>query len=202
MFSAQNFIANRRGTSAVAALVVTISFAGIAWQTSLDLNLLQDSRTPRLTKPEITTSPEQSAHSVDLTGLFGNIKSQPIKRPSSLPQTRLQLSIRGLFANADGSGHALIAANNKPAKLYRVGEELPGNAVLESILAEHVVLKRAGRFEQLRLLPQQAGSAIAKTASSNTDNRRKERTASASTTQATSNNLTLTERLKRLRAQK
>jgi len=177
-----------------------IGLASIAWQVSLDRDLTRIERasvTISSTKP--TKSPVSTDNSVTPSGLFGDARKQPTALPTSLPQTRLKLSIRGLFANADGSGQALIAANNKPAKLYQVGAQLPGDAVLESVGAEHVVLRRAGRFEQLRLLPLPASRATnQRTAAAQQAKPRKARTTAQQSTDRTQS---LTERLKRLRAQ-
>jgi len=201
--SLNKLFADRRAIAAMPILLAMLGLASIAWQVNHDLNLWQDTSTATVTivpQKQVEAPPLASNNPV-LSGLFGSSKSQPRKRPTSLPQTRLKLSISGLFANADGSGQALIAANNKAAKLYHVGAKLPGDAVLESVGAEHVVLRRAGRFEQLRLLPQQSSHASQKTAFSNTDKPRKVPTAAASASQSANNNLSLTERLKRLRAQ-
>jgi len=187
------------------AMPIAFAFIGlvsIAWQVNLDRDLVLSERASDTSSAvKSVKSPAATDNSVTLSGLFGDAKKQPVALPTSLPQTRLKLSISGLFAKADGSGQALIAANNKAAKLYHVGAKLPGDAVLESVGAEHVVLRRAGRFEQLRLLPQQSSHASQKTAFSNTDKPRKVPTAAASASQSANNNLSLTERLKRLRAQ-
>lgn len=197
-----SLIADPRIKWALPVAFVLISLASIAWQASLDLKLAHSEPNLAASAASPAKKPTPTHKPVILSDLFGDAKKQPIPRTTSLPQTRLQLSIRGLFANADGSGQALISANSKSAKLYRVGDELPGNAVLESISAEHVVLKRAGRFEQLRILPQQSRPSDNKTASNTTNSNRRASTASSSASQPVSNNLTLTERLKRLRAQK
>jgi len=193
--SLNKLLVNHRTITAVPILFIVLGLASIAWQANLDLNLWSGSNTPMVTavtpKPA-ETSPLAGNNSV-LSGLFGSAKSQPTKQPTSLPKTRLKLSISGLFANADGSGQALIAANNKPAKLYRVGDKLPGDAVLESVNPEYVVLSRAGRFEQLPLLLSRVSKNVMHT---------KERTTAASKTRSADNSLSLSERLQRLRAQK
>jgi len=195
--SLNTLITGQRMKMALPIVFAFIGLASIAWQVSLDRDLVLSERasvTISSTKP--TKSPVSTDNSVTLSGLFGDAKKQPTALPTSLPQTRLKLSIRGLFANADGSGQALIAANNKPAKLYQVGAQLPGDAVLESVGAEHVVLRRAGRFEQLRLLPLPASRVTNKRTAA-------AQQAKARTTaqQSTDRTQSLTERLKRLRAQ-
>jgi len=198
--SLNTLIDGQRMKTALPIVFAFFGLASIAWQISLDLNLVNNrptSVTDGAAQQPPSLTPVNSTGA--LSGLFGNSKKQPSSVPASLPQTRLKLSIRGLFANADGSGQALIAANNKPAKLYQVGAQLPGNAVLESISAEHVVLRRAGRFEQLRLLPLPASRATNQsTAAAQQAKPRKART---TTQQSADRSQSLTERLKRLRAQ-
>jgi general secretion pathway protein C len=46
---------------------------------------------------------------------------------------------------------ALIAAPNMPAKVYQVGDTLPGNATIERIAKEYVVINDNGTLEKLAL---------------------------------------------------
>jgi len=72
--------------------------------------------------------------------------------PVDAPDTRLRLTLKGVVATSvSGLGIALIADEKGEEKHYTEGSELPGNAVLEQVLADRVVLRRGGRYEQLRL---------------------------------------------------
>jgi len=62
------------------------------------------------------------------------------------------LSLAGVIAEADpAAGQAIIADSGSPAKVYRVGNTLPGNLVLRGVHADHVILDRGGTLERLEL---------------------------------------------------
>ncbi|MDW8478738.1 MAG: type II secretion system protein N [Xanthomonadales bacterium] len=64
-----------------------------------------------------------------------------------------------MLAEADPrQGLALIAERGAPARRYRVGDRLPGEAELVAVHADRVLLRRAGVEETLRL-PRAAGGA-------------------------------------------
>lgn len=67
---------------------------------------------------------------------------------NSAQDTRLPLVLRGVLA---GQGLALIAASGQPERVYRAGDSLPGGAILRAVLADHVLLERAGTLERLAL---------------------------------------------------
>lgn len=73
-----------------------------------------------------------------------------------IPETQLNLLLRGVAAssNADAA-FAIIADPAGKEDFYRVGDQLPGGAVLKEVHPQHIVLSRGDRFETLRL-PQQA----------------------------------------------
>lgn len=88
---------------------------------------------------------------------FGQQKAtdiQPSRLQSKAPETRLKLELKGVFSstNANASS-ALIAEKNQAAKYYRVGDELPGGAILNSVASDHVKLKRNGIDEALSFMP-------------------------------------------------
>ncbi|TVQ73435.1 MAG: type II secretion system protein GspC [Chromatiaceae bacterium] len=94
--------------------------------------------------------------------LFGEaeriVESPPV--PTEAPETRLRLSLKGVIAFADPSlGAALISGEGTDERHYRVGASLPGNATLEQVFADRVILSRQGRFEMLRLPREQMGEA-------------------------------------------
>jgi general secretion pathway protein C len=72
---------------------------------------------------------------------------------SNLPSTQLKLTLQGIamgVIDSEGS-RALIAAPNQPAKVYKIGDSLPGGAVIHEILRDRVILNDSGRFENLNL---------------------------------------------------
>jgi general secretion pathway protein C len=86
--------------------------------------------------------------------LFGRAEQQVAESPKAVdaPQTRLNLTLRGVVAAGEGpSARAIIAAPGQPEEHYRVGDSVPGGAVLEQVLADRVILRRGGRLEALHL---------------------------------------------------
>lgn len=88
--------------------------------------------------------------------LFGEArKDLPAPRPvvrKELPETRLNLSLRGVVSSDAGrTGGAIIDAGNGQEVYYPVGSSLPGGAHLKSVHKDHVVLERNGQLETLKL---------------------------------------------------
>jgi general secretion pathway protein C len=72
--------------------------------------------------------------------------------PRDAPDTRLRLTLRGLYAAREPEqALAIVADPGGDEKAYRVGDPLPGGAELREIHADRVILSRAGRYETLRL---------------------------------------------------
>ena len=94
-----------------------------------------------------------STRQVEQWQLFGDYQAQErVEQPVEAPDTRLRLELVGLFQHADGTlARAIIAEQGGDAELYRPGDRVPGNAVLEDIYADRVILRRQGQLETLRL---------------------------------------------------
>ena len=85
-------------------------------------------------------------------------ESSSVVAVESAPDTRLRLELLGLFQHPDSvQAGAIIAEQGKEGELFRVGSRLPGNATLEEILADRVILLRAGQREALRLKEPELG---------------------------------------------
>lgn len=64
--------------------------------------------------------------------------------------TRLPLELQGVFAaDTDEESAAIISQRGRPGLLYHLGDEVPGNATLQEVHDNHVVLRRAGVRETL-----------------------------------------------------
>lgn len=73
---------------------------------------------------------------------------------TALPVTQLQLTLLGTIVMVDSPSfsHAIISAASSPAKVYQVGDMLPGNVKITQINRDSVVLNQNGSLQQL-LLP-------------------------------------------------
>ncbi len=102
----------------------------------------------------------QGWHLFGTKGVTRVVKPKPAPRSEKVPETTLRLELEGVFSAGDeGGGSAIIAEKGKPGKLYRIGERLPGNAILEEVHEDRVLLSRSSRMEVLRF-PQLKGVAV------------------------------------------
>ena len=77
-------------------------------------------------------------------------KATTARQIKNAPETRLKFELQGVFISSDSEqSRALLAEKGKPAHLYKKEDTLPGNAVLEDIRRDHVLLRKAGRLETL-----------------------------------------------------
>lgn len=139
----------------ILVVLIADTAARLFWQTLSD-------------RPVVTGTPEQSTQvdrpsadpaenpgaAVAELRLFG--RAEPRDRiadiPDDAPQTRLNLSLRGLFHSENqDKALAIIAAGSNAENIYRVGDGLPGGASIDAIRVDRVVLLRDGRHETLNL---------------------------------------------------
>jgi general secretion pathway protein C len=120
-----------------------IGIALIGWQ------LTQTLITPTHTANHPTTALEKPLQSTADLHLFGVYATNL----SALPATTLQFTLEGtvVFLDTPTQSRALIAAQNAPAKVYKIGDTLPGNATITRITKDYVVLNDNGTLEKLTL---------------------------------------------------
>ena len=100
------------------------------------------------------SAPERSSISfeqVRAQNLFGRPRANPPPMPTeNLQETKLSLTLVGVFAGQGGASMALIARKGRPAERYVVGDRLPGNAKLAAVFSDRVVITRDGVRELIR----------------------------------------------------
>jgi general secretion pathway protein C len=85
--------------------------------------------------------------------LFGVAPPPAPLDDANAPQTNMPLILTGIFAASDPkNGLAIIGTTANNAKVYPVGERVPGNAVVHAVYIDRVLLERNGAIEAL-LLP-------------------------------------------------
>lgn len=90
--------------------------------------------------------------------LFGQAARETarISAPVDAPETRLNLTLRGILFNTDPElTRAIISAPGRDDEAYQVGGQVPGGATIDQIYADRVMLLRNGQYEMLRL-PEEA----------------------------------------------
>jgi len=138
--------------------VVALSCSAIAvaimitlWSTGMLMSTL-------LFKPTLDiarSTPSQSTSLIDSNGIgerhfFGVANAKPVIVIDELPETKLELILRGAFtAQNEINAGAIIEDDKKNSQHYAIGDTLPGDAILKSIHENKVVLTRNGIFETL-----------------------------------------------------
>ena len=84
------------------------------------------------------------------TPLFGTVAGPSAAGPVvNAPETRLALTLHGLFSGSSESSALISAAGGQPRR-YLEGASLPGGAVLAEVQKDQVLLRRQGQLEVLR----------------------------------------------------
>lgn len=74
------------------------------------------------------------------------------RKQADMPDTRLNLKLRGVLASDDPNGaYAIVAEPGGVEKSYGIGDTLPGGARVSEVFEDRIILDRGGRFETLRL---------------------------------------------------
>lgn len=90
--------------------------------------------------------------SVVASHLFGVAPRVAGTLGSDAPQTSLPLVLTGVLAARDpASGLAILGPSAQTAKVYAVGDSIPGGATLDAVLPRKVLLRRNGSLQSLPL---------------------------------------------------
>ncbi len=86
--------------------------------------------------------------------LFGRqvavVQDTPRQAVEEAQKTTLRLRLVGVFTAEQGKeSGAIVEELGKTAEYYRIGDTLPGNATLESVYADRILMRRNGRLEVL-----------------------------------------------------
>ena len=98
-----------------------------------------------------TLAPAYDRQRLLQTTLFGTAAAPSNAGPVvNAPETRLALTLHGLFSGNSESSALISAAGGQPRR-YLEGASLPGGAVLAEVQKDQVLLRRQGQLEVLRL---------------------------------------------------
>jgi general secretion pathway protein C len=158
----QNWLRPER-SGQLAKLVNVLLVIWLAWLLAgLSWLVLPEPEQQTLSQPAVTNPPpvqsqqtrfdERQIASWHVFGVASEDK--PVKKAATVdaPETRLQLTLRGLFASDEADNARAIVADPKGKEdHYAVGDPLPGGATLSEIYPDRIILERNGRYETLRL---------------------------------------------------
>lgn len=106
-------------------------------------------------------APRINAAAIANAGLFGDPAPVVNTNAADAPQTNIPLVLTGIIAAADPqNGLAILGENATSAKVFAVGDIVPGGVKLHSVLSDKVILDRNGTLESLALPRQSQGMAM------------------------------------------
>lgn len=168
---------DRRLRAAVQVLLILLlcySLAQLSWRLWPAAELLAPLPVPDKRVPVASgTQANGMAQQIPQWHLFGEQvrEQQAAPKPENLPETNLKLTLRGLIASSNpDEARAIVADPSGKENFYRIGDQLPGNAELEEIHADRIVIERGGRFETLKL-PKESLSSVITSTTARTDTR-------------------------------
>jgi general secretion pathway protein C len=127
-------------------------------------NLAGSSRPPKLPANPPAAQRSRTVDVAAITGahLYGMPPVQAVAQDAAnAPATNMPLVLTGIIAADDpNNGLAIIGENAAGAKVFAVGDNVPGGAKLHSVFPDRVVIDRNGTLESL-MLPRQLGTASA-----------------------------------------
>ena len=100
-----------------------------------------------------------------LFGESGKVAVKKVQQQKAAPKTRLRLMLKGVFTSTQAAkSGAIIEEIGKKADYYSVGDTLPGNATLEEVYSDRVLLRANGRLETLSFDDDKKMSGLSKVA--------------------------------------
>lgn len=142
---------NHRALQVAAMVVVVLGFMATLWWTFLFFTVGPDPLPVEVTAdPSTRDAPDIPIERIVAMNLFGEPNRDAAPRTEKLSETKLSLVLHGVFVadQADASS-ALISQRNNNPKLYAISDRLPGNARLEEVHRDRVVVSRGGVRENL-----------------------------------------------------
>ncbi len=100
-----------------------------------------------------TQTQQNSFNQLTAANVFGMTDKAVVQRPVKVPETRLNLTLKGVLAAKPMALASAIIAKGRAGKeeIFSVGDKMPGGILIKEIHPEHVVLERNGRLETLKL---------------------------------------------------
>lgn len=145
----------------LAYLVAHVFWFSFDDQSAESITLPQQSVAP---SGNTNAKPQRNLAGYQLFGRQGAVKKVEKKEVKDAPKTSLRLVLKGVFTGDQGSDSgAIIEEMGRQSEYYRVGDSVPGSAILEEVLDDRVLLRRNGRLETLAFEDKlKTGSSIAK----------------------------------------
>ncbi|MDQ7075856.1 MAG: type II secretion system protein GspC [Gammaproteobacteria bacterium] len=143
----------------VATLIFTVllgvNAAQLSWQffPTAETHLSSDKTSGNLNlRPQTKTNPASQITPYNLFGSSAKTGSNNRAAPQSAPETRLNITLKGVLAfEPQEFAMAIISQNGRDEQVFAVGDTLPGNAKLKEVYSDRIILQRGNRLETLKL---------------------------------------------------
>ena len=125
------------------SLLIIIDWSSLIFS---PVNVMSLSKTEK--EMPITTK-QSSFNDILYSSLFGVYISNNL---SSVKKSMLNVTVVGiLFANKINDSQVIIRSTNGEEKTYKLGDKIPGGAVIKRITASGILVERHGNLESLSL---------------------------------------------------
>jgi general secretion pathway protein C len=95
---------------------------------------------------------QNNFNALTAANIFGVSEAGGVQQQTEVPETKLNLILRGVLAAKTELASAIIGQGpTGQEEIYSVGDRLPGGVQIKEIHAEYVVLERNGQLETLKL---------------------------------------------------
>lgn len=138
--------------------ILILGIVATALNTARNLLYLPETPITNPTRGNASAKVTSTSSAVDVNALVNlHLFGKPARDDGVVPQsvanaqaTRLPLELKAVFAASQNTlSAAIIGQKGQRARLYTVGESVPGNAVLAEVYSQQVLLRRAGKLESL-----------------------------------------------------
>jgi general secretion pathway protein C len=144
----------------ILVILMAISLANGAVFFIEQYNQAEVTSNPRAT----TQAPTKALDTTQIRDLFGRFQSTVVAQTVDAPKTTLNLELQGIFtADEAKDSTAIVAQRGQSGELYRIGDRLPGNATLEAVFSDHILIKRGSRTEKLPFADSLIGAGFSQT---------------------------------------
>ncbi len=135
------------GLAVLALAVITVGSSSGQFIMTLLHNATPDNEPIAQSTTSTTVDPDK----IVARNFFGLADDKPVVAVEALPETKLELTLRGAFAAAENQAASAIIEEDsrRIARTYYVEDELPGNATLTAVYPDRVVLTRNNLLETL-----------------------------------------------------
>ncbi len=134
-------------------LAIASLLADMTWRLFPQPEAEQAAVTRTAPGPQPAARPSSHFRALTAAHLFGETTRPAPVVQTKVPETRLNLTLKGVLAAVPMRQAAAIISEGKQGKenVYGIGDKLKGGVVIKAIHADHVVLERRGKLETLKL---------------------------------------------------